>query len=86
MKKRETYKQELTESVRDPSEAEEYFNAALEEGDPELFFVALRNAAEAQGGVAQVADKTKLNRKASRRCSRDVGTPREKTSMSYCMP
>jgi len=29
MKKRETYKQELTESLRDPRDAEEYLNAAL---------------------------------------------------------
>ena len=30
--------------------------------DPELFLGALRNVAEAQGGVAQLAEKTKLNR------------------------
>ena len=47
---------------RDPREAEEYLNAALEGDDPELFLVALRNVAEAQGGVAQLANKTKLNR------------------------
>jgi probable addiction module antidote protein len=37
-------------------------NAALEEEDPERFLLALRNVAEAQRGVAQLAEKTKLNR------------------------
>ena len=48
--------------MRDAGEAEEYLNTALEEGDPELFLLALRNVAEVQGGVAQLADKAKLNR------------------------
>jgi DNA-binding phage protein len=52
MGKNKAYQTELIESLRDPSEAEEYLNAALEEDDPELFLVALRNVAEAQGGVA----------------------------------
>ena len=42
---------ELIESLRDSHEAEEYLNAALEEDNPDLFLVALRNVAEAQGGV-----------------------------------
>jgi DNA-binding phage protein len=47
MKKSKAYQAELIESLRDPREAEAYFNAALEEDDPELFLVALRNVAEA---------------------------------------
>jgi DNA-binding phage protein len=49
--------------LHDAGEAEKYLNAALEEGNPELFLLALRNVAEAQGGVAQLAEKAKLNRK-----------------------
>ncbi|MEX0830176.1 MAG: hypothetical protein WD032_08010 [Nitrospirales bacterium] len=48
-----------SETLCDAGEAEEYLNAALEEGDPELFLLALRNMAEAQGGVAQLAEKAK---------------------------
>jgi DNA-binding phage protein len=33
----------LIESLRDPGEAEDYLNAALEEDEPELFLLALRN-------------------------------------------
>lgn len=62
MTKSNSYQTELIESLRDPREAAEYLNAALEEDDPELFLLALRNVAEAQGGVAQLAEKTKLNR------------------------
>ena len=62
MKKSKAYQPGLIESLRDASEAEEYLNAALEEDDPELFLLALRNVAEAQGGVAQLAKKSKLNR------------------------
>ena len=66
---------ELTRS----REAEEYLNAALEEDDPELFLVALRNVAEAQGGVAQLADKTKLNRESLYKMLSERGNPELKS-------
>ena len=50
-------------------------NAALEEDDPELFLLALRNVAEAQGGIAQLADKAKLNRESLYRMLSDRGNP-----------
>lgn len=56
-------------------EAEQYLNAALEEDDPELFLLALRNVAEAQGGIAQLADKAKLNRESLYRMLSDRGNP-----------
>ncbi|GJL61273.1 MAG: hypothetical protein NPIRA03_41300 [Nitrospirales bacterium] len=62
MKKSKAYQPDLIESLRDASEAEGYLNATLEEDDPELFLVALRNVAETQEGVAQLAEKSKLNR------------------------
>ncbi|MGB4069707.1 MAG: addiction module antidote protein [Nitrospira sp.] len=63
------------ESLRDAQEAEEYLNAALEENDPELFLWALRNVAEAQGGVASLAEKTKLNRESLYRMLSERGNP-----------
>ncbi|TKB78248.1 MAG: putative addiction module antidote protein [Nitrospira sp.] len=68
-------KQNLIESLRDAQEAEEYLNAALEENDPELFLWALRNVAEAQGGVASLAEKTKLNRESLYRMLSERGNP-----------
>ncbi len=75
MKKSKTYQAELIESLRNPGEAEHYLNAALEEDDPELFLLALRNVAEAQGGLAQLADKTKLNRESLYKMLSERGNP-----------
>ena len=49
-KKATTYQEDLIEALKDPREAAAYFNAAKEEGDRELFLLALRNVAEAHGG------------------------------------
>jgi probable addiction module antidote protein len=75
MKKSKAYQADLIESLRDPREAENYLNAALEEGDPELFLLALRNVADAHGGVAQLADKTKLNRESLYKMLSERGNP-----------
>jgi probable addiction module antidote protein len=75
MRKSKAYHPDLIESLRDPREAENYLNAALEEGDPELFLLALRNVAEAQGGVAQLAEKTKLNRESLYKMLSERGNP-----------
>jgi len=75
MKKSKAYQPDLIESLRDVSEAEEYLNAALEEDDPELFLLALRNVAEAQGGVTQLAEKAKLNRESLYKILSERGNP-----------
>ncbi|HBH80710.1 MAG TPA: putative addiction module antidote protein [Nitrospira sp.] len=75
MRKSTAYQTDLIESLRDTREAEEYLNAALEEDDPELFLRALRNVAEAQGGVASLAEKTKLNRESLYRMLSARGNP-----------
>lgn len=46
-----SYQGELLKYLHDPQKAVVYLNAALEDGDPELFVVALRNVAEAQGVI-----------------------------------
>jgi probable addiction module antidote protein len=75
MGKSKAYQPDLIESLRDAGEAEEYLNAALEEDDPELFLLALRNVAEAQGGVAQLAKKSKLNRESLYKILSERGNP-----------
>lgn len=56
----------LMNLLRDSKEASTYLTVALEEyrqtGNTEFFLLALRNLAEAQGGVGQLAKKTNLNR------------------------
>lgn len=75
MKKSKPYQPDLIESLKEVHEADEHLNAALEEGDPELFLLALRNVAEAQGGVAQLAEKTKLNRENLYKMLSERGNP-----------
>ena len=62
-----------------PSLTEEYLDAALKEDDPALFLVALRNVAETQGGVAQLADKTNLNRDSPYKMRSERGNPELKS-------
>jgi probable addiction module antidote protein len=50
-------------------------NPALEEDDPELFLLALKNVAEAQRGVAQLAEKAKLNRESLYKVLSERGNP-----------
>ena len=69
------YHPELIKALRDPREALEYLNSALEDGDPEGFLLALRDVAEAQGGVAQLAEAAKLNRESLYRMLSDRGNP-----------
>ncbi len=38
-----------------------YVNAVLEDGDEQELLLALRRLADAQGGIAKLADMTKLN-------------------------
>ena len=75
MKKRTAYQPDLIERLRDAGEAKEYLNAALEEDDPELFLLALRNVAEAQGGVGQLAEEAKLNRESLYKMLSERGNP-----------
>ncbi|MGQ0694797.1 MAG: addiction module antidote protein, partial [Nitrospiraceae bacterium] len=75
MKKSKAYQPDLIQNLRDAREAEEYLNAALEEDDPELFLLALRNVAEAQGGVAQLAERAKLNRESLYKMLSERGNP-----------
>ena len=56
------YQESLIHALRDPEEAAAYLNAALEDGRGEMFLVALRNVAEANGGMSAVSQKSKLNR------------------------
>jgi hypothetical protein len=51
MPKSRAYQDELMVYLQDSQRAIAYLNAALEEGDPEFFLLALRNVAQARGKV-----------------------------------
>jgi len=74
------YSEYLKEAFADPEEAAGYLNAAIEEGDKELFLIALRNVAEARlGGMSQLAEATGLNRESLYRMLSGKGNPELKS-------
>ena len=56
MTKSRPYDETLKEALSDPEEAAAYLNAALEEGDPTVFLLALKDVANVHGGVANLLD------------------------------
>lgn len=78
-KKTTTYQEDLIEALKDPREAAEYLNAAIEEGDRAVFLLALRNVAEAHGGMQAVAGKARMNRESLYRMLSKKGNPEIKS-------
>jgi probable addiction module antidote protein len=74
-KKSTTYQEDLVEALKDPREAAAYLSAAIEDGDREVFLLALRNVAEAQGGMAALARRAHMNRESLYRMLSSRGNP-----------
>lgn len=91
MKKNKNYQEWLLEKLKDHDEAVSYLNAALEEslkGDEEsqhLFLIALRNVAEAQGGVGALAKKARVGRESLYKTLSGAGNPKWHTLVSLCV-
>lgn len=75
MAKSRSYQESLLEALKDPLEAVEYLNAALEEGDPAVFLLALRDVVDAYGGMSKLAASTALNRENLYRMLSTKGNP-----------
>ena len=75
MTKQRRYEEALDEDLKNPVEAVGYLNACLEDGDPEVFLLALRDIARAQGGIAKLAEMTELNREHLYRILSENGNP-----------
>lgn len=56
------YDNDLIAWLQDPAHAAEYINAAIEDGDREVFLLALRDLAKARGGMTAVAEQAKISR------------------------
>lgn len=73
----------LVESLKSPEKSKDYLNIALDEyqedGDAEAFLFALRNVAEARGGIGVLAKKTDLNRQNLYHTLSHKGNPRLNT-------
>ena len=68
------YREELLADLQDPKEAAEYLTAALEDGSPDIFLLALRDVAAAHG-IKRLADGTQLNRESMYRMLSEQGNP-----------
>jgi len=77
----EKYEKNLKEDLQDPFEAAEYLNAALEDGSPEVFLVALKDVAQAKG-IGEIARATNLNRENLYRILSQQGNPKLKSLSS----
>lgn len=75
MAKSKNYQDGLIESLKDPTEASEYLNAALEDGEPEVFLLALRDVVDSYGGMGKLATSTSLNRENLYRMLSTKGNP-----------
>lgn len=56
-----SYHSYLIESLKNPTEAAAYLNAALEEGDTELLLLAIKNVAEANSSTTNFSQTAQLN-------------------------
>ena len=65
----------LLEWLKDPKNGAAYVEAVLDEGEPEGLKQALRNIAEAQGGIAAVAKRAGLSRETLDRTLSKSGNP-----------
>ena len=85
MARSKKYHDWLIERLKDHDEAIAYLNAALEEslkGDEEsqhLFLLALRNVAEAQGGIGKLAKKSHMGRESLYKTLSKKGNPKWST-------
>lgn len=73
--KTKKFKDFLLEELEDPKLAAEYLNACMEENDPELLLLALKDIAEAMGGMGEIAKKTKISRMTLYRALARGGNP-----------
>ena len=80
LKNTSDYHQSLLNALADKTEAIAYLKVALAEyetdQDADVFMLALRNVAQAQGGIAKLAKRTELDRVHLYRILSSQGNPR----------
>lgn len=76
MGKTKQYKEHLLKSLQDPEEAAAYLDACLEDDDPYVFLLALKDVAEARGGMSKLARTSTLNRQTLYRTLSQTGNPK----------
>ena len=75
MNRSKNYRDVLLESLTDPEEAREYLNAALEDENPEVFLLALKDIVDANSSMTQLAQATGRNRESLYKTLSEKGNP-----------
>jgi probable addiction module antidote protein len=70
-----SYRDDLLKSLKNPEPAAHYLNACLEDEDPRVVLMALRDVADARGGVRVLSREAKLNRESLYRMLSRAGNP-----------
>jgi len=76
MGKIKNYKEHLLKSLQDPEEAAAYLDTCLEDEDPRVFLLALKDVAEARGGMSKLSAESSLNRQSLYRTLSRKGNPK----------
>lgn len=71
----ESYREALLETLKNDDEAVHYLNACLDDGDVRVFLLALRDVADARGGMGTLARASRLNRESLYRTLSKSGNP-----------
>lgn len=79
---RKNYDEFLKEELQDPELAAEYLSASIQAGSIDEFLVALRNVAEARGGISTLSNITELNRQSMYKTLSAEGNPRLSSLMA----
>lgn len=75
MTRTRNYKNDLLRVLTDPEEAREYLNAALEDENPAVFLLALRDVVEANNTMSELARVTNRNRESLSKTLSEKGNP-----------
>lgn len=70
-----THREDLLKRLEDSEYVEAYLNAALEDRDKRVFLLALRDVADARGGMTELARLTKISREHIYRMLSEKGNP-----------
>lgn len=70
-----SYDELLQRELRDPEVAAEYLSSSLESGSVDQFLLALRNVADAHGGIGVISEITDLNRQSMYKMMSERGNP-----------
>ncbi len=75
LSKTKDYQEFLLKQLQDSDLAAEYLSSAIQDGNIEEFLIALKNVAEAHGGIGLIAKMTKLNRQSMYKMFSEDGNP-----------